>query len=112
MPAVLGMRRFLGQLNYNEEFCGRQRKGQLSWEFEDKETKTTFKPTLIGEIATPTYGTLLKENDGRLKQVRNITNRHLENSHISRRQSTTNKAHGSTPQQKSPSCLQDVALTS
>ena len=60
MPAVLGMRRFLGQLNYDEEFCGRQRKGQLSWEFEDKETKTTFKPTLIGEIATPTYGTLLK----------------------------------------------------
>ena len=60
MPSVLGMQRFLGKLNYGDQFFHRQLKGQLSWEFVDGETHTTFKPILLGEVATPTYGTLLK----------------------------------------------------
>ena len=60
MPSVLGMRRFLGKLNYGDQFFHRQLKGQLSWDFVDRETHTTFKPILLGEIATPAYGTLLK----------------------------------------------------
>lgn len=60
MPGVLNMKRYLGNLNYGDQFYRRQKKGILNWEFEDKETKTTFTPTLLGEVATPTYGTLLK----------------------------------------------------
>jgi len=60
MPSVLGMRRFLGKLNYGDQFVHRQLKGQSSWDFVDKETHTTFKPILLDEVATPAYGTLLK----------------------------------------------------
>ena len=57
---VLKLHRFLGNMNYGDQFQRLQTKGQPNWEFEDKATRTTFKPTLVGEIADPTYGTLLK----------------------------------------------------
>jgi hypothetical protein len=71
MPGVLNMRRYLGNLNFGDQFYRRERKGLLNWEFEDKETKTTFTPTLLGEIATPTYGTLLKGR-GHIKSTKDF----------------------------------------
>jgi len=70
MPVVLDMQRFLGKLNYGDQFYHHQKKGQLSWEFQDRDTKTTFKPTLLGEIASPTYSTLLN-GKGNFKPPRN-----------------------------------------
>ena len=37
MPSVLKMRRFLGKLNYGDQFLHRPLKGQQSWEFIDRE---------------------------------------------------------------------------
>ncbi len=60
MPGILNMKRYLGKVNFGDQFQRREKKGLVNWEFDDKETKTTFKPTLLGEIASATYGTLLK----------------------------------------------------
>src|SRR5438445_4458498 len=57
---VLKLQRFLGNMNYGDQFQRRHVKGQQNWDFEDKLTKTTFKPMLVGEITNTTYGTLLK----------------------------------------------------
>jgi hypothetical protein len=61
MPGILNMNRFLGLVNYSDEFIAHQRKRQLNWEFEDKKTHSTFRPTLFGKVASPSLGTLLKD---------------------------------------------------
>jgi hypothetical protein len=60
LPNISKMRRYLGTIDYNTEFYRFKRQGQTSWEFEDRDTKTTFEASIIGEIADATHGTLLK----------------------------------------------------
>jgi hypothetical protein len=60
LPNIPRMNHYLGAIDYNTEFYRRKRQGQTNWEFEDRQTKTTFQASIIGEIADATHGTLLK----------------------------------------------------
>ena len=54
------MHHYLGAIDYNTEFYHHKRQFGRSWEFEDRDMKTTFQTFIIGEIAGATHGTLLK----------------------------------------------------
>jgi hypothetical protein len=71
MSTILSLPRFLGKLNYGDHFIHDQGKGQQSWEFKDKHTNGPFKATLISEVASPTYGTLLGSK-GNYKALKNF----------------------------------------
>ena len=60
LPNIAKMRRYLGAIDYDTHFYHRKQGRQTSWEFEDKETEDIFQATIIGEIASPIHGTLLK----------------------------------------------------
>ncbi len=60
LPNISKMRRYLGAVDYNSQFYRRKRQGQSSWEFEDRETRATFEASIIGEVADPVHGTLLR----------------------------------------------------
>lgn len=75
LPTISKMRRYLGAVDYNTEFRRRKQNAQASWEFEDQDTKGIFEAMIIGEIAEPRFGTLLKAK-GNYKPPKNDPVRH------------------------------------
>lgn len=60
LPTIGKTSRYLGSVDFNSEFYARKEAGQANWEFEDRHTKATFRPIIIGEVAEAFHGTKLK----------------------------------------------------
>jgi len=61
LSTISKMHHYLGTIDYNTQFYRRKRGTQANnWEFEDDDTKSVFEAMIIGEVADPRFGTLLK----------------------------------------------------